>query len=41
MPSGDMQNSEINVWIDEAGNNLKFQVKYSNGTVKNGSVALA
>jgi parallel beta-helix repeat protein len=39
--SGDLQNASFNVWIDESGNNLKFQVKYSNGTVKNGSIALS
>src|SRR2546423_1444260 len=31
----------FNAWIDEATNALKFQVKYSSGTVKNGSVALS
>ncbi len=40
MPSSDMQNATFNVWIDESTNALKFQVKYSNGTVKNGSILL-
>lgn len=33
-------NSSMNAWVDEAGNSLKFKVKYSNGTIKTGSVAL-
>ncbi len=39
--SGNLNDGNVNVWVDESGNNLKFQVKYSTGTVKNGSVALS
>jgi hypothetical protein len=39
---GDLGNSQVNIWVDEAGNNLTFKVKYSNGTtVKSGTVALS
>jgi hypothetical protein len=34
-------NSEVSWYLDEAGNNLKFRVKYSNGTLKTGTLALA
>lgn len=37
---GNLNNSEISFSVDEAGNNLKVKVKYSNGTVKNATVAL-
>lgn len=37
---GDMQNQETVIWVDEAGNNLTFKVKYSGGTIKSGTVAL-
>lgn len=40
LPNAQQANSTFNVWVDESGNNLKFQVKYSNGTVKVGTVAL-
>ena len=36
-----MGNSQINFWINEAGNALNFQVKYSTGAVKSGTVALS
>lgn len=36
-----MGNSELNFWVNEAGNLLTFKVKYSDGTVKSGTVALA
>jgi hypothetical protein len=36
-----MSNGEVAFWLDESGNNLSFKVKYSSGTVKNGSVAVA
>lgn len=33
-------NSQVNIWVDESGNNITFKVKYSDGTVKSGTVAL-
>ena len=33
-------NGQMQIWVDETGNNLTFQVKYSTGTVKSGTVAL-
>jgi hypothetical protein len=35
-----MGNSRVSMSLDEAGNKLKFKVKYSNGTIKNGEVNL-
>ena len=32
--------SRVNIWVDESGNNLSFKVKYSDGTIKSGTVAL-
>jgi len=32
--------SQWSAWVNEAGNTLSFKVKYSDGTVKNGTVAL-
>lgn len=40
LASGTMNNSQMQIWVDEVGNNLTFKVKYSNGTVKSGTVAL-
>jgi hypothetical protein len=37
---GNMGNSQVNFWVNEAGDLLTFKVKYSNGTVKSGTVAL-
>lgn len=34
-------NGEVNIYVDETNNLLKFKVKYSSGTVKTGSVALS
>ena len=36
----DLNNNEVNIWHDESTNKLKFKVKYSDGTVKNGELAL-
>jgi hypothetical protein len=33
--------SQITVWLDESGHNLKFRVKYAGGTLKTGTLALA
>jgi hypothetical protein len=38
---GTMTNSTIQFYLDEAGGNLKCRVKYSNGTLKTATVALA
>ena len=38
---GDMFNSSICFYLDEAGNNLKVRVKYSDGTLKTATIALA
>ncbi len=40
LADGSMGNGEVHFWIDESGNNLNFKVKYSNGTVKSGAIAL-
>ncbi len=39
--SSNQDNGTVTFWIDEAGGNLKFQVKYSNGTVKTGTLAIS
>lgn len=36
-----MGKGEINAWVDESGHKLMFRVKYSDGTLKSGEVALA
>lgn len=36
----DLANSRISMYLDEVGNTLKFRVRYSNGTLKLGSIAL-
>jgi len=38
---GSMGNSQVNFWVNEGSNALTFKVKYSDGTVKSGTVALA
>lgn len=40
-PDANLVASQFSVWVDESGNNLMFKVKYSGGTVKSGTVALA
>ncbi|HLJ66762.1 MAG TPA: glycosyl hydrolase family 28-related protein [Chloroflexota bacterium] len=40
-PAGNLADSQITFYLDEVGNNLKVLVKYSNGTVKTGTVALS
>jgi hypothetical protein len=39
-PSADLVNGSLTFWLNEAGNLLTFQVKYSGGTAKTGTVAL-
>lgn len=36
----DLSNGEVNIWVDETNDELEFKVKYSNGTVKSGTVSL-
>lgn len=37
---GDLSNGQLSAYVDESGNNLIFRVKYSDGTLKTGTVAL-
>jgi hypothetical protein len=37
---GGLTNGSISLYLDEAGNNLKVRVKYSNGTLKTATIAL-
>jgi hypothetical protein len=40
-PTSTVQNhGSVSYWLDESGNNLKFQVRYSGGAVKTGTVAV-
>jgi len=36
----DIPNSHVTIWLDEIGNNLNIRVRYSDGTLKTGVVAL-
>lgn len=38
---GTLPNGAVVAWIDQANNLLKFRVKYSDGTLKTGSVTLS
>lgn len=38
---GELANGQAVMWVDEVGNNIKIKVKYSNGTVKTFTGALA
>jgi hypothetical protein len=40
LPPDSLGNLEANVYVDEPANKLKFQVKYADGTLKTGEVAL-
>ncbi len=37
---GDIPNSHVTAYLDEVGNTLTFRVRYSDGTLKTGTVAL-
>jgi hypothetical protein len=37
---GNLLNGSVELYLDEAGNNLKFRAKYAAGTLKTGTVAL-
>ena len=41
LASAVLGNGQMQIWVDEVGNNLTFKVKYSTGTVKSGTVALS
>lgn len=36
-----LNDSEVTFWLDEEGDTLNFKVKYSDGTVKSGTVSLS
>ena len=40
VPDGNFSNQQFMIWVDESTNDLKFRVKYANGTMKTGTVAL-
>jgi hypothetical protein len=33
-------NGQVNIYLDQTNNKLKFRVRYSTGTIKSGEVAL-
>lgn len=37
---GNLAISEATLYLDEGNNKLKFKLKYSNGTIKNGEASL-
>lgn len=37
---GDLENSSINLWLDQSTNKLMVRAKYSDGTLKSGEIAL-
>lgn len=37
----DLRNSEVNIYVNESTHKLTFKVKYSDGTVKSGTVTLS
>jgi len=39
-PPASLDNSQISFWLDECGNTLKVNVKYSDGTVKTATIPL-
>jgi hypothetical protein len=40
-PTSTLQNlGSVTYWLDQSGNNLKFQVRYSDGTAKTGTLAV-
>jgi len=41
IPDSALDNSQFTVYLDESSNVLTFKVKYSNGTVKTGTVSLS
>lgn len=38
---GDLNNNEVNIWVNEGGALLNFKVKDSGGVVKSGTVAIS
>lgn len=41
LADGNMSDSQVNIWLDEASDELNIKVKYSDGTVRSGVVALS